>query len=177
MTDTATQTTQETKTPSELELLKAQADSYGIEYKNNVTVKTLKKLISEHFNNETQDDANQALMELENEAKKLVRVIVTPIDPLKAHLEGDYFSVGNSFIGTISHYVPFNKEWLLPNMLVKNIQEREYQHIQTKEAKTGIATMIPKFVKAYNVQILPLPTPEEIAELAKQQLIAQQTQV
>lgn len=46
--------TEENKT--ELELLKERADSLGVEYKSNVSAKTLTKLIREFEEQEEQDD-------------------------------------------------------------------------------------------------------------------------
>lgn len=162
--------TEQTKT--ELDILKEQATALGIEFKANVTIKALKKLIADKLNDDLQVDANQERFALEDENLKLVRVIITPNDPIKRDLRGEYFGVGNAVIGTINKYVPFGVEWLIPNILLKNIKEREYQYLSTKEDKLGIGSIQSRFLPAYTVVELPLPTPEEIEELAKAQAVS-----
>lgn len=170
--------TEQTKTEnkpvekSELDILKEQATALGIEFKANVTVKSLKKLIADKLNDELQEDANKERFNLEDENLKLVRVIITPNDATKRDLKGEYFSTGNSVLGTIKRFIPFGVEWLVENILVKNIKEREYQYLQTTENKLGVGTIQSRFLPAYQVIVLPLPTKEEIEELAKAQAIS-----
>lgn len=170
--------TEQTKTEhkpvekTELDVLKEQATTLGIEFKANVTVKGLKKLIADKLNDDLQADANQERFSLEDENLKLVRVIITPNDPIKRDLKGEYFSTGNSVLGTIKKFIPFGIEWLVPNILVKNIEEREYQYMQTTENKLGVGTIQSRFLPAYQVIKLPLPTKEEIEELAKAQAVS-----
>ena len=69
--------TEQNKT--DLETLKAQADAFGVEYANNVTIAKLKKLIAEHLTEDNKEVAVQELEALKAEKLKLVKIIVTPI--------------------------------------------------------------------------------------------------
>lgn len=162
---------------SELELLKEQADVMGIEYAKNITVATLKKKIAERLNStepETEtvvDDANAKLIALEQDNFKLVKVIITPMNPTERVLTHKAFSVGNAVLGTVSRVVPFGKEWLIENILLKHIREKEFQFMTEVEdhKNPNIKTVESKLIPAYAIQELPLPTPKEIEALAKAQ--------
>lgn len=155
--------------PTEIELLKEQANIMGVEYPNNISVARLKKLIAEKLNTESNDDnSNETRKELEDENFKLVNVIITPMDSSKVNYSSQYFAVGNSVLGTIARVIPFGKPWLVENMLVKHIQSLQFQQIVSrKDGKND--NLLSNIIPAYNVQILPLPTKEEIEELAKTQ--------
>lgn len=152
---------------SELQLLKEQADVLGVEYPNNVTIKTLKKRITDHLNQETLEEANQHYKDHYAENMKLVRVIVTPVDSAKRDYQGEYFCVGNELLGTVKRFVPFNEEWLIENVLVKHIKSKEFQFIQSKKGDKGTQNLNSKLIPAYNVTILPDPTKEEIEDLKR----------
>lgn len=156
---------------SELELLKEQADIMGIEYPNNVTIKTLKKRITEHLNASNEQEENQERVDLENENLKLVHVLITPMDISKRDLSHITFSVGNSVLGTIKRVVPMGKATLIENILYKHIKEQEFQHMYLVKDPNHEGNMITesKLIKAYSIQELPLPTQKEIADLAKAQ--------
>lgn len=152
---------------SELQLLKEQADALGVEYPNNVTIKSLKKKITEHLNKESVEESNQHYQEHYTENMKLVRVIVTPVDSAKRDYQGEYFCVGNELLGTVKRFVPFNEEWMVENILVKHIKSKEFQFIQSKDGEKGTRHLVSKIIPAYNVTILPSPTKAEIEDLKR----------
>lgn len=164
--------TDEVVVQDELVALKQQADVMGIEYPKTVTKTALKKLIAEKLSAEDASDVNATIKELEIENKRLVRVIITPNDNLKRDMAGEFFSTGNSVLGTISRFVPFNQEWHIENMLLKCIRDKEHQIFVTK--KVGDKEFVePKQQPAYTIQELAPLTKEELAEL-KQRQIAQE---
>lgn len=164
---------------SELDLLKEQADIMGIEYAHNVNGKTLKKRIAEKLNANNEQDDNDERFELENENLKLVHVLITPMDISKRDLSHVTFSVGNSVLGTITRVVPMGKATLIENFLFKHIKELEYQYMHLVPDPTNPRNKITesKLIKAYNIQELPLPTEQEIKELAKAQMARQSVDV
>lgn len=154
-----------------LDVLKAKADEYGIKYTARTTEAQLKKLIDKHENEVEQQVQNDIVQEVELEAMKLLRVIVTPMNPLKRDLQGDIFSVGNSVLPTFTKYVPYNVEWHIPQIMYEMLKEKqETVFHKTKDAQ-GRDIVLTKTIPAYNINVLPQLTPEELKELAKNQAV------
>ena len=109
----------------------------------------------------------------ENDAMKLIRVIVRPNDPLKLDAPGEIFTFGNSVANNgkaVKKYVPFNNDegWHVPNIILENIKAAECQ-IFKKVTRNGQETMEPTKIKAYNVEVLPALTQAEIDKIAVKQ--------
>jgi hypothetical protein len=109
----------------------------------------------------------------DNDAMKLIRVIVRPNDPLKRESGGEIFTYGSSVIKegkAIKKYVPFNNEegWHIPNIIYQNIIATECQ-IFKKVTRNGQDTMEAIKIKAYNVEVLPALTQAEIDKIAVRQ--------
>ncbi|ANB91478.1 hypothetical protein MOVS_05215 [Moraxella ovis] len=166
--------TEENKT--ELQLLKEKADSLGIEYKSNVSAKTLTKLIKEFEEQEEQDDGltdNERIKQTIDEATKLVRVIITPMDSTKRDYQGDVFSAGNSVVPTMTKYIPFGVEWHVPQIILNTIKEKVMNKFIAKKDERGREYREYQEAKAYSIQELPPLTKEELEELAKSQEMRQ----
>ena len=157
----------------ELETLKARADLLGITYKSNVTSMWLREAIAKKMEEDEQGEKALGSISKEEaykEAMKLVRVIVSPNDPIKHQLEGEIFTVSNSLIGSYKKYVPFNNQagYHIPQIMVNMLQEKKAQ-IFPLERRNGRDVRVAKEIKAYNVQILPPLTKQELQDLAKSQ--------
>lgn len=166
--------TEENKT--ELELLKERADSLGVEYKSNVSTKTLTKLIREFEEQEEQDDGltdNERIKRTLDEATKLVRVIITPMDSTKRDYQGDVFSAGNAVVPTMTKYIPFGVEWHVPQIILNTIKEKVMNKFIAKKDERGREYREYQEAKAYSIQELPPLTKEELEELAKSQEMRQ----
>lgn len=163
--------TEEVQTQT-LEQLKTQADELGITYAKNATTRTLKKLIAEELIKGTDEDTSEEIQAVEDENLKLVHVIVTPVNPQRQSMSHETFQAGNSVLGTVKRIVPMGKPWLVENIIYKAIKEKEYQlfleHDDPKNPQQKIVES--RLVPAFNIQVLPLPTKEEIEELAKRQV-------
>lgn len=158
-------------TTTELDTLKAQADDMGITYAKNVTAKTLKKLIAQELLKDNEQDNSDEIKQVEDENLKLVHVIVTPVSS-QAQAKGfETFMVGNAVLGTISRIVPMGKPWLVENIIYKHIKEREFQLFVERDNPMNPKEKIvdSRLVPAYNIQVLPLPTPDEIEQLKERQ--------
>ena len=83
-----------TQTKTEIELLREQLDERGILYKANATKATLEKLLQKADEAEELEDENTKLKKLQDEALKLVHVIISPNDPLKQQMTQEYFGTG-----------------------------------------------------------------------------------
>lgn len=162
MTDT-------TQTKTEIDLLKEQLDARGVKYKSNASKATLEKLLQKADEEDDKEDANQALKKLYDEKMKLVHVIITPNDPIKQQIGQEYFGAGNSVLGTVARIVPFGENWLIEQMLLDSIKEKKTQVFISKRNSKGEEYIESKNIPAYQVNILPLPSKEELDELAKLQ--------
>lgn len=158
-----------TQTKTEIELLREQLDERGILYKANATKSTLEKLLQKADEAEELEDENTKLKKLQDEALKLVHVIISPNDPLKQQMTQEYFGTGNLVLGTIARVIPFGENWLVEQALLNTIKEKQYQMHIVKRNATGEEYTESKLVPAYQITELPLPTKAEIEELARTQ--------
>lgn len=161
---------------TELQLLKEKAGALGVEYKANVSSKTLSKLIKEFEEQEEQEDGlteNERIQKTMEEATKLVRVIITPMDSSKRDYQGDVFSAGNAVVPTMTKYVPFGVEWHVPQIILNTIKEKVINRFIAKKDERGREYREYQEARAYSIQELPPLTKEELEELAKSQEMRQ----
>lgn len=158
--------------------LKKRADTLGISYKSNVSVAHLQKLIDEKLNPESESAESKAdkpkvktTEDYVNEAMKLRRVIITPMESHKAaNMESDVFCAGNGVVGTVKRIIRFNEPWHVEEILLNTIREKRYQLFISKKDKNGAPVVQNKLVPAYSISVLPDLTDEELKELADMQL-------
>ena len=110
----------------------------------------------------------------EQQAMKLVRVVVTPNDPLMSSYPGLIFTVGASGLNKgrmIKKFVPFNNEegWHVPQVILNQIEHAEMQKFKTVTRPDGEKVLEPYLTKKFNVRILPPLTPKELERLAAAQ--------
>ena len=106
------------------------------------------------------------------EALKLVRVIVTPMDPLRTQLDGQIFTAGNSVVGSIAKYVDFNNPagYMVPQIILNAIRALEYVHHYTVKDARGRDVNRHRMVKAFTITELPPLTREEFDDIRRMQL-------
>ena len=169
----------------ELTALKARADMMGLSYHPSIGLEKLRDKVNAAVEGtpETPDaeqsveeaaveeTENQKRQRLKNDANRLIRVRVACMNPAKKEWEGEFFSAGNSIIGTMTKYVPFNAEdgWHVPNMILKMIQDRQCQVFYTVSDARGNKSRKGKLIKEFSVEVLPDLTPEELHDLAQRQ--------
>lgn len=121
--------------------------------------------------NETEGQKRQRLR---REANEQVRIRVTCMNPAKKEWHGEIFTVGNSAVGTLKKFVPFNAEegWHVPRLILQAMQERQCQIFVNGKAKNGIKIRESKLIKEFAIEILPALTDAEIKELARRQAMA-----
>ncbi|OOR84915.1 hypothetical protein [Moraxella canis] len=165
-----TETVQD-KPKTELQQLKDQADDLGLTYPAKVTAKALKQMIANELLKDTDQDISEEIQAVEDENLKLVHVVVTSMNSQKANIGFETFQVGNSVIGTIKRVVPLGKPWLVENIILKAIKDKQFQQFIERDDPNNRHNKLveSRLVPAFAVQELPLPTEEEIAELAKRQ--------
>jgi hypothetical protein len=108
------------------------------------------------------------------EAMKLVRIVVTPNDPLMSSYPGLIFTVGSSGLNKgrmIKKFVPFNNEegWHVPNIIYNQIKNAEMQKFKTVTRPNGEKVLEPYITQKFNIRVLDPLTKEELERLAAAQ--------
>ena len=177
--------TDEILTQDELTTLKARADLLGISYHPSIGLEKLREKINASTSDEVpktnavqasaqEENVNQKRARLKKEALELVRIRVTCMNPAKAEWEGEIFTVGNSAVGSVTKYVPFNADagWHVPRIIYTQLVERQCQVFFTKTDSRGNKSRQGKLIKEFAIEVMPQLTPEELHDLAQRQAMA-----
>jgi hypothetical protein len=113
-------------------------------------------------------------MTKEQRAMALVRVIVSPNDPLMATYPGLIFTVGSSAVNNgrmIKKFVPFNNDegWHIPQIILDQIDSAQMQKFRPITLPNGEKTLQAYLTKKFNVQRLDDLSAEEIAAIGTAQ--------
>lgn len=170
----------------ELDMLKERAVTMGIAHSPNIGLDTLRKKIEDKMagikeeeeantkiaKNAKDETAMQIRERLKKDQLKLIRVRIYNMNPAKRDLNGEIFSVGNKFIGTIRKFVPFGEAtdggYHLPIILYNELKSRKFQQIKTK-TENGQLKHETRMVPEYSFEELPPLTKEELEELKVKQ--------
>lgn len=170
----------------ELDMLKERAVTMGIAHSPNIGLDTLRKKIEDKMaGNKQEEEANASIAKnagdetamqirerLKKEQLKLIRVRIYNMNPAKRDLNGEIFSVGNKFIGTVRKFVPFGEAtdggYHLPMILYNELKSRKFQQIKTK-SENGQLKHETRMVPEYSFEELPPLTAEELEELKVKQ--------
>ena len=111
----------------------------------------------------------------EQRAMQLIRVVVSPNDPLMSSYPGLIFTVGSSSINQgrmIKKFVPFNNDtgYHIPRIIYDQIEGAQMQKFRPVKLPNGEKSQQAYLTKKFNVQILPPLTPVELKDLAAAQL-------
>jgi len=177
--------TDEILTQDELTTLKARADLLGITYHPSIGLEKLREKINAATSDEVpqanagqaspqEENVNQKRARLKKEALELVRIRVTCMNPAKAEWEGEIFTVGNSAIGSVTKYVPFNADagWHVPRIIYQQLAERQCQIFTTVTDSRGNKSRKGKLIREFAIEVMPPLTPEELRDLAQRQAMA-----
>jgi len=113
---------------------------------------------------------------LKMEATALIRIRLTCMNPAKKEWDGEIITVGNSLVGTVKKYIPFNAEegWHVPKIMLEQLQARQCQVFHTLKTKNGVSIRKGKLIKEFAIEILPPLTQDELHDLAQRQAMARQ---
>lgn len=177
--------TDEILTQDELTVLKSRADLLGISYHPSIGLEKLREKINAATSDEVpqtnavqaspqEENVNQKRARLKREALELVRIRVTCMNPAKAEWEGELFTVGNSAVGSITKYVPFNADagWHVPRIIYQQLVERQCQIFTTVTDSRGNKSRKGKLIREFAIEVMPNLTPAELQELAQRQAMA-----
>ena len=173
----------------ELTLLRARADLMGIKYHPSTGVDKLKAKINNQLKSDAEEEKPKSVKEYDKNyltetefqqeqfrlrkqnAGKLIRVRVTCMDPAKKDWDGEIISIGSAKIGTYKKFVKFNTEdgWHIPYIIYEYLKERKCSIFYTFIDQSGTKIRKAKQVNAFNIEVLPTLTKEELKELAIKQ--------
>jgi hypothetical protein len=118
-----------------------------------------------------QIDELTARKNLRLDMTRLVRVQIACLNPAKAELPGEIFTVHNDVVGTVKKFVPYNEAgeaYHIPFFLYKFLTRKKY--LQIKDPPKGSrAAPTTKMVPEFSIRILDPLTPTELKELARAQ--------
>lgn len=178
MNDTDTQ-------PDELTSLKQRADLMGISYHPSIGVDKLREKVNavivkpslrDSINEGAQREESEAAwrQRVVAEATKLVRIRLTCMNPLKKEWDGEILTVGNTVVGTLKKYIPFNADegWHVPHMMYEELRDRQCQVFQTRRDSRGNNVREGKLIKEFAIEMLPPLSKDELHDLAQRQAMS-----
>lgn len=178
-----------------LTTLKERADQLGIKYHPSIGADTLAEKIKAVMDStattpqaETpavvipaaaapaavEETLGQERQRLKREAHALVRIRLSCMNPAKKEWTGEIMTVGNSLVGSITKFIPFNAEegWHVPQIMLQQLQDRKCQIFTTIKQKNGVAVRQGKLIKEFAIEILPPLTEAELHDLAQRQAMS-----
>lgn len=175
MSDTVNINTMEE--PKELIELKEKADLMGIKYSKKISIEALKQKINEHVENANlANESKQEILKIKEqifkENMKLVRCRITCLDPNRDNLKGEFITVANSYLGTVTKFVPYNtpaaEAYHLPYIIYKRLKKLKYAKREATDKLSPNDTFTDNYVMrpAFNVDVLEPLTEKELNELA-----------
>lgn len=123
---------------------------------------------------EVTETAGARAARLRHEANLLVRVIVANMNPEKREWSGEVYSVGNSVVGQVKKFVPFNNDagWHIPQIILNHLQEKQCQIWVNQKNARGETVRVGRLINELNVQILPPLSYDELKSLGQRQAMA-----
>lgn len=111
--------------------------------------------------------------QLYRENMKLIRVRIHQLDPKKKDLPGEVFTVCNEYLGTLRKYVPYgeqqgDKGYMMEHWLYTMLKDRKFLNIRTLK-RNGIEYTDSRWSPEFHLEVLPNPTPAELAQLRANQ--------
>lgn len=173
----------------ELDALKARANLLGVKFHPSISLEKLREKVNAAVTSDgaatseeeakdpaepKQETIGEKRKRLKTEALKLVRIRLTCLNPAKKEWEGEIITVGNSLIGSVKKFVPFNADdgWHVPHVIYQQLKERQCQIFYTATDARGNKVRKGKLIKEFAIEVLPPLTKEELGELARRQAMA-----
>ncbi len=173
----------------ELDALKARANLLGVKFHPSISLEKLREKVNAAVTSDgaatseeeakdpaepKQETIGEKRKRLKTEALKLVRIRLTCLNPAKKEWEGEIITVGNSLIGSVKKFVPFNADdgWHVPHVIYQQLKERQCQVFYTATDARGNKVRKGKLIKEFAIEVLPPLTKEELEELARRQAMA-----
>lgn len=180
-------------TQDELTALKARADMLGVPYHPSIGLEKLRDKVNAAVTatvpipvspvvatdkavsvSSPVESENALRLRRRREANELLRIRVTCMNPAKKEWDGEIFTAGNTAVGTVKKYVPFNADdgWHVPRIIYNMMRDRMCQTFVNAKSKNGVTIRQGKMIKEFAIEILPPLTTAELAELAQRQAMS-----
>ena len=174
----------------ELDALKARANLLGVKFHPSISLEKLREKVNAAVTSDgaatseeeeakdsaepKQETIGEKRKRLKTDALKLVRIRLTCLNPAKKEWDGEILTVGNSLIGSVKKFVPFNADdgWHVPHVIYQQLKERQCQVFYTATDARGNKVRKGKLIKEFAIEVLPPLTKEELEELARRQAMA-----
>ena len=176
----------------EREALKARCQLLGIQTQGNQSNETLRALIRAKQDEmdaaarqanpaafdeavETSEGRTPSLREyLKTEALKLVRVRISCMNPQLAKMGSVIITTGNEYTGTVRKVVFFGEKtengYHIPQIILNVLQRRKFQQVVEERNHKGHLVPRARWMKEFNIEILPSLTQKELNALKDRQL-------
>ena len=176
----------------EREALKARCQLLGIQTQGNQSNETLRALIRAKQDEmdaaarqanpaafdeavETSEGHTPSLREyLKTEALKLVRVRISCMNPQLAKMGSVIITTGNEYTGTVRKVVFFGEKtengYHIPQIILNVLQRRKFQQVVEERNHKGHLVPRARWMKEFNIEILPPLTQKELNALKDRQL-------
>ena len=176
----------------EREALKARCQLLGIQTQGNQSNETLRALIRAKQDEmdaaarqanpaafdeavETSQGRTPSLREyLKTEALKLVRVRISCMNPQLAKMGSVIITTGNEYTGTVRKVVFFGEKtengYHIPQIILNVLQRRKFQQIVEERGHQGHMVPRARWMKEFNIEILPPLTQKELNALKDRQI-------
>lgn len=161
--------------------LKAKADLMGITYHPSIGYAKLLEKVQNALDGVKPEEPEQAVTAptedleakkraIRDNARKLIRVNITCMNPAKKDWESEIIAAGNSAIGTFKRCVPFNTVdgTHVEQIILDAMRDRMCQVFYTETIK-GNKVRRGKQIREFAIEVLPQLTKEELQELARRQ--------
>ena len=176
----------ETSQQDELKSLKKRADLLGIKYHPSISLEKLRDKVNGAMEDKDIEDETpsedapkkesplELRKRLKKEALKLVRIRLTCMNPAKKDWDGEIIATGNTYIGTVKKYIPFNapEGWYVPHILYEVLRDRMFQNFVTVKLPGGLSHRQGRLEKEFAIEVLPDLEEEELKELARRQAMS-----
>lgn len=187
--------------PDELTILKQRARMMGITFSNNIGLESLRSKIAEAQAGEVEKPAEGAAtminplngavvkedpaapvkslrQQILEENLRLVRLRIVNLDPKKKDLPGEFFTVANEYLGTVTKFIPYGEVtdggYHVPYCLYKMLRDKKFLSIRTKtdRSNSGQIRVEQRWAAEFSLEIMDPLTPDELQKLATAQTAA-----
>ncbi len=115
--------------------------------------------------------------EIHDREMALIRVRITNLDPKKADLHGEIFTVANEYLGTVRKFIPYGDAtengYHIPKCIYDQLVDRKFLLIRTvKDKRTGTTRPETRWVTEFSLDVMEPLTQEELERLAISQAAA-----
>lgn len=194
----------EDEKPDEFAFLKSRAALMNVSYSADIDIDGLRALVHAKLNNEpalepkaTTQASQEVVKDVEvvptkkqklktlrqhihDENMRLVRIRLTNMDEKDKDLNGQYYTVANEFLGTVTRFIPFaeaaERGWHVPYCLLKFLRSQKFLQIRVINPNRSDERVETKYVRKFAIEELPPLTDVEMAKLADTQRATRATE-